>query len=118
MGPAGTGLPKKPADLTAPHTAQHTAGDMYWWLTHGIPAAGMPAFGAVLTEDERWDLINYIRALAAGEEARMLSPAVIANRPRLAAPDAAFAVGPAPIRGASRTFEVISPFSFVFFTSS
>jgi putative copper export protein/mono/diheme cytochrome c family protein len=97
-GPAGTGLPKKPADLTAPHTAQHTAGDMYWWLTHGIPAAGMPAFGPVLSEDDRWDLVNYIRALSAGEEARMLSPAVIANRPRLAAPDAAFAVGPAPSR--------------------
>jgi putative copper resistance protein D len=97
-GPAGAGLPKKPADLTAPHTAQHTAGDMYWWLTHGIPASGMPAFGAVLAEDERWDLINYIRALSAGEEGRMLSPAVIANRPRIAAPDAAFAVGPAPTR--------------------
>ncbi|HEU5188205.1 MAG TPA: CopD family protein [Methylomirabilota bacterium] len=97
-GPAGAGLPKKPADLTAPHTAQHTAGDMYWWLTHGIPAAGMPAFGAVLGEDDRWDLINYIRGLASGEQGRMLSATIEPNRPRIGAPDAAFAVGPAPSR--------------------
>ena len=97
-GPAGAGLPKKPADLTAPHTAQHTAGDMYWWLTHGIPAAGMPAFGAVLGEDDRWDLINYIRGLASGEEGRMLSATIEPNRPRIAAPDAAFAMGPTPAR--------------------
>jgi putative copper export protein/mono/diheme cytochrome c family protein/peroxiredoxin len=97
-GPAGAGLPKKPADLTAPHTAQHTAGDMYWWLTHGIPAAGMPAFGAVLSEDERWDLVNFIRALSAAEEGRMLSAATVPNRPRIVAPDASFSVGPAPAR--------------------
>jgi putative copper resistance protein D len=97
-GPAGAGLPKKPADLTAPHTAQHTAGDMYWWLSHGIPAAGMPAFGATLSEDDRWDLINYIRGLGAGEQGRLLSAAVEPNRPRVGAPDASFAVGPAPAR--------------------
>ena len=45
-GPGGAGLPRRPADLTAPHTAEHTAGDMFWWLTHGIPAGGMPPFGA------------------------------------------------------------------------
>jgi copper resistance protein D len=97
-GPAGAGLPKKPADLTAPHTVQHTAGDMYWWLTHGIPAAGMPAFGTVLSEDERWDLVNFIRGLAAGEAGRMLSAAVEPNRPRIVAPDASFSVGPTPAR--------------------
>jgi putative copper resistance protein D len=48
----------------------------------GIPAAGMPAFGAVLGEDDRWDLINYIRGLASGEQGRMLSPAIEPNRPR------------------------------------
>ena len=60
-GPGGAGLPRPPADLTAPHTAQHTAGDMFWWLTHGIPAGGMPPFGGALSEEERWDLINFIR---------------------------------------------------------
>jgi putative copper export protein/mono/diheme cytochrome c family protein len=98
-GPGGAGLPKPPADLTAPHAADHTAGDMFWWLTHGIPAGGMPPFGAALGEEERWDLINFIRALAAGERARQMTAVVQPSRPWLVAPDFTIAVGPAPPRG-------------------
>ncbi len=97
-GPGGAGLPRPPADLTAPHTAQHTAGDMFWWLTHGIPAGGMPPFGAVLSEEERWDLINFIRTLAAGDQARQMTALVPPGRPWLVAPDLAIVVGPAPPR--------------------
>ena len=97
-GPGGAGLPRPPADLTAPHTAQHTAGDMFWWLTHGIPAGGMPPFGAVLAEEERWDLINFIRTLAAGDQARQMTALVPPGRPWLVAPDLAIVVGPAPPR--------------------
>ncbi len=92
-GPAAVGLPRPPADLTAPHTNQHTAGDLYWWLTHGIPRGGMPGFGDRLTAEDRWDLINFLRALAAGEQARALA-LVEPGRPWLVAPDASFAVGP------------------------
>ena len=35
-GPAASSLPIKPADLSAPHTALHTPGDLYWWITHGM----------------------------------------------------------------------------------
>ena len=97
-GPGGAGLPRPPADLTAPHTAQHTAGDMFWWLTHGIPAGGMPPFDGVLSEEERWDLINFIRTLAAGEQARQMTALVPPGRPWLVAPDLAIVVGPAPPR--------------------
>jgi len=97
-GPAGAGLPRKPADLTAPHTAQHTAGDMFWWLSRGIPAGGMPGFAGILSEDDCWDLINFIRALSAADGARMLSPAVEPNRPRVIAPDATIALGPMPAK--------------------
>jgi putative copper resistance protein D len=93
-GPGGAGLPKRPADLTAPHAAEHTAGDMFWWLTHGIVAAGMPPFGGVLTEEDRWDLINFTRTLAASERARQMTPLVQPNRPWLVAPDFSIAVGP------------------------
>jgi putative copper resistance protein D len=96
-GPGGAGLPRRPADLTAPHTAQHTAGDLYWWLTHGIARAGMPGFGDRLTAEDRWDLINFLRTLAAGEQARALG-LVEPGRPWLVAPDASFAVGPTPER--------------------
>ncbi|HEY7040851.1 MAG TPA: CopD family protein [Methylomirabilota bacterium] len=97
-GPGGAGLPKPPADLTAAHAAQHTVGDMFWWLTHGIPAAGMPPFGSVLSEEERWDLINFIRTLGAGERARQMTALVPPGRPWLVAPDLTIVVGPAPPR--------------------
>jgi putative copper resistance protein D len=93
-GPGGAGLPKPPADLTAAHAAQHTVGDMFWWLTHGIPAAGMPSFGSVLSEEDRWDLINFIRTIGAGERARQMTALVPPGRPWLVAPDLTIVVGP------------------------
>jgi putative copper resistance protein D len=95
-GPAGQGLPRRPANLNAPHTAQHTAGDLFWWLSHGIPRGGMPGFGEQLTEDQRWDLVNFVRALGARGAARALGPEVEPGRPRFVAPDFSFAVGPMP----------------------
>jgi len=97
-GPGGAGLPKPPADLTAAHTGQHTAGDLFWWITHGILAAGMPPFGETLSEDQRWDLINFLRALASGQEARGLSAFVQRDGPRVVAPDFSYAIGPTPPR--------------------
>jgi putative copper resistance protein D len=95
-GPARPALPRPPADLRAPHTAQHTAGDIFWWITAGIPGAQMPAFGRVLDEDQRWHLINFVRALGGGAAARMFPPGLAP--PELVAPDFSFAVGPTPPR--------------------
>jgi putative copper export protein/mono/diheme cytochrome c family protein len=69
-GPAASGLRIKPADLTMPHLWEHTDGEMFWWLSHGIedPEGGlaMPGFAGVLTADDRWALIDYVRAHNAG----------------------------------------------------
>jgi putative copper resistance protein D len=97
-GPDGAGLPKAPADLTSAHVLHHTAGDLFWWLSNGIPGSGMPGFGGVLSETQRWDLINFLRALSAGERARALGPLVEPNQPWLTAPDFSIIVGPAPAR--------------------
>ena len=97
-GPDGRTLPRSPADLRAPHTAQHTAGDLFWWISHGIPGSGMPGFGSQLTEDQRWELINFLRALSAGYGARGMGPAIERDRRWLVAPDFTFAVGPTPPR--------------------
>jgi putative copper resistance protein D len=93
-GPASAGLLRRPADLTAPHTNDHTAGDIFWWLTHGVGTV-MPAFGAQLPEDDRWDLINFLRALSVGEAARSLTYIDRPESPRLTAPDFTFVTGPA-----------------------
>lgn len=93
-GPAGRAMDPPPADLRAHHTALHTAGDLFWWITHGLRQ--MPAFGDRLGVEARWDLVNYLRALAAAEQVRRLGPQVEPGRPSIVAPDAAFAVGPSP----------------------
>jgi putative copper export protein/mono/diheme cytochrome c family protein len=58
-----------PADLTAAHLWMHTDGELFWWLTHGIEAPrgglAMPGFPD-LAEDDRWALIDFIRARNAG----------------------------------------------------
>ena len=46
----------------------------------------MPGFEQSISEEERWDLINFMRALASGDRARSLAP-VIENEPWLVAPD-------------------------------
>jgi mono/diheme cytochrome c family protein len=65
-GPAATGLKMPPADLTAAHVLDHSEGDVFWWLSEGIPESGMPGFAERLSEDERWDLINWVRTLPVG----------------------------------------------------
>ena len=91
-GPAAAGLQPRPADLTAKHTADHTAGDLFWWLTHGIRGSAMPGFQDRLAENDRWDLINFLRAMASAEEARPMSP-LVDPVPRLVAPDFRFGIG-------------------------
>jgi putative copper resistance protein D len=62
-GPAAAGLLQQPADLSAAHTADHTPGDIFWWVTHGLGLA-MPAFGDRLSVEDRWHLVNFVRTLS------------------------------------------------------
>lgn len=69
-GPAAKGLDIPPADLTAEHLWEHADGEMFWWLSHGIDAPegglAMPGFAGRLSPDQRWELIDYVRAHNAG----------------------------------------------------
>jgi len=58
----------------------------------------MPGFASSLGEEQRWELINFLRALSAGYAARGMGPSVERDRRWLVAPDFAFAVGPTPPR--------------------
>ena len=99
-GPAAENLKPKPADLTARHAASHTAGDLYWWLSHGVKETAMPGFDQSFSEDERWDLINFLRALSSGERARSLAPVTEADA-WLVAPDFAYGTN----RGETKTLK-------------
>jgi putative copper resistance protein D len=74
---------KPPVDmLTEPHTAKHTAGDFFHWLTYGIADTGMPSFGDKLSEEDRWDVVNFLHAMSRGYQARLMSPKVNPEQPQ------------------------------------
>ncbi|WHZ26147.1 MAG: Copper resistance protein CopD / Cytochrome c family protein [Nitrospira sp.] len=81
-------LPKQPVDLlTEPHTAMHTAGDFFHWLTYGRFNGIMPAFGDKFSEEERWDLLNFLHANSRGYQSRIITPRILPEQPFMATPN-------------------------------
>ena len=78
-GPAAAGLPVHPADLTASHLFAHTPGDLFWWVSNGRGDGVMPGFAGIMSANDRWDVINFIRARAAGLISRHIGPQVSAT---------------------------------------
>jgi putative copper export protein/methionine-rich copper-binding protein CopC/mono/diheme cytochrome c family protein len=64
-GPRATERGERLTDLRLHLSAGHTDGDLYYWITNGIRGTDMPAFGGALAEDDRWHVVNAIRAIAA-----------------------------------------------------
>jgi copper transport protein len=64
-GPVGLTLSPRPANLQY-HAIPgvHTDGQLYLWISDGFAGSVMPAFRNALSEDDRWNLVNYIRTLA------------------------------------------------------
>ena len=52
--------------LSSPHMDIHTDGEIYWWVTNGIPSLEMPPLREEIMELDRWAIINYIRSLRHG----------------------------------------------------
>jgi putative copper export protein/mono/diheme cytochrome c family protein len=91
-GPIAARLPVRPADLTEPHLFAHSPGDLFWWVGHGMDEGVMPGFANVLSRNQRWDVVNFIRARAAGVLAMNVRPEVAAaTAPEV--PDFAFEAG-------------------------
>jgi copper transport protein len=61
-GPAAPGLRPAPADFRIHLAAGHSDGQLFDWLSNGVPGTAMPAYRDQLSEEERWSLLNYIRA--------------------------------------------------------
>ena len=73
-GPTADRLPIRPADLTEPHLFAHSPGDLFWWVSHGMDEGVMPGFAGALDPNQRWNVINFIRARAAGVLAKGIAP--------------------------------------------
>jgi len=73
-GAAAQTLNPKPFNLQV-HVPQHAPGELFYWIGNGIPFTAMPAWGVddpdtgkpKLTEIERWEIVRYLQALAAGQ---------------------------------------------------
>ena len=59
-GPMASALVRLPADLgtIVPHRLD---GELAWTVGAGIAGTQMPAFGTTLLENERWELVAYLR---------------------------------------------------------
>lgn len=60
-GPVGQSFKPLPADLTAEFVSRLTDGQLFVMISAGI--GRMPPFQNDLTEEERWQVVNYIRTL-------------------------------------------------------
>jgi putative copper resistance protein D len=65
----------------------HTAGDFFHWLTYGRFNGIMPAFGEKFSEEERWDLLNFLHANSRGYQSRIITPRILPEQPFLATPN-------------------------------
>ena len=59
-GPASRGMSPRPADLST-HVFLHPDGELRRFVTDGIPGTPMPRFNNLLSEEETWHLVNYLR---------------------------------------------------------
>ncbi len=64
-GPAAFTLTPRPVNLQV-HVPQHAPGELYYWVTNGVTNTPMPAWSDKLSDEQRWSLIRYLQALAAG----------------------------------------------------
>ena len=86
-GPLAASSRVRPVNLTEPHVQWHTHGDLYWWLSSGIPQSGMPGFRDRLSDEERWQVMNLLIAVSMGYEARTIGDKIAPEDPWLPAID-------------------------------
>jgi mono/diheme cytochrome c family protein len=70
-GKAGVDLSPLPTDLTDPSLWDQSDGAMFWKITEGRD--DMPGHADLMTEQQRWHVVNYMRTLARRPEASLPS---------------------------------------------
>ncbi|VAW22202.1 hypothetical protein MNBD_BACTEROID01-2616 [hydrothermal vent metagenome] len=60
-GPNSATLDKIPGDLTSSKVQDQTDGELFWKITQGKKP--MPSTKLTLTNNQRWEVVNYIRTL-------------------------------------------------------
>jgi mono/diheme cytochrome c family protein len=60
---AGRWMYPRAADLTSPEVQQYSDRDLFWIVKNGVRFSGMPAFGRIESDENIWDLVQYVRTL-------------------------------------------------------
>ena len=61
-GPQAGTTAVRPPSLVSGHLGQHPDGDIFYWISNGLPG-GMPTWKTTLSDTERWELVDFLRAL-------------------------------------------------------
>ena len=64
-GPAAASLERKPGNLSDPKMSLQSDGSIFWKISEGN--SPMPSFQEAFSEEQRWDIVNYVRTLAPKE---------------------------------------------------
>ncbi|HEY8658725.1 MAG TPA: cytochrome c [Hanamia sp.] len=78
-GVAAAAMNPKPANHTSEMVQHHTDGGLYWMISTGQNP--MPTYKSALSEKQRWELVNYIRTLAAVKRPTKTTPVRANNVP-------------------------------------
>lgn len=65
-GPNAHTLEKSPGDLTSAKVQDQTDGELFWKITTGRKP--MPSAKKALTEEQRWQVVNYMRTFEKKKE--------------------------------------------------
>lgn len=62
-GPNAIAIAKKPANFSRPFYRDYDDITWFWRITEGVPGTRMPQWGKLLTEEQRWYLVAFLKTL-------------------------------------------------------
>jgi mono/diheme cytochrome c family protein len=63
-GPLARTMVPRPADFRVHMAEGHTEGQLFDWLSNGVPETAMQGFADQLSVEDRWNVINYLQTFA------------------------------------------------------
>lgn len=73
-GPYREGLQPGPPDFGDGSYGDYTDSDYFWRISEGVPWSAMPAWKLQYSEEDRWKVVHYIRAIFTQTEERPPAP--------------------------------------------
>lgn len=65
-GPGATALEPKPANFSDAHVQELSDGALFHVITHGREGTAMVAWENIIGEEQRWEVVNYLRTFGDG----------------------------------------------------